>query len=58
MVSVMTVRELIEKLEVYANQYGDDIRVRTFDLDRDMCDISEVDIYDIHGTNYYVYIGS
>ena len=54
----MTVRELIEKLEVYVNQYGDDIPVRTFDLDRDMCDRSEVDIYDIHGTNYYVYIGS
>lgn len=54
----MTIKELIEKLEEYANHYGDNIPVRTFDLDRDMCDISEVDIYDIHGTNYYVYIGS
>lgn len=54
----MSVKELIEKLELYAKQYGDDIPVRTFDLDRDICDISEVDVYDIHGMNYYVYIGS
>lgn len=32
----MTVREVIEKLESYAKQYGNDIPVRTFDLDRDM----------------------
>lgn len=58
MVDVMTVRELIEKLEVYANQYGDDIPVRTFDLDRDVCDISEVEVWDYFGKAHYIYIGS
>ena len=54
----MTIKELIEKLEEYANQYGDNIPVRTFDLDRVVCDINEVDISDIHSTNCYIYIGS
>ena len=54
----MTARELIKKIEECVNQYGDSIPVRTFDLDRDLCDISEVEICDVHGTNYYIYIGS
>lgn len=53
---IMTVRELIKKLEECADKYGDNIPVRTFDLDRDLCDIDEVDVYDVHGKAYYVYI--
>jgi hypothetical protein len=52
------VRELIQKLEEYAAKYGDDIPVRTFDLDRDMCDVSEVDFSQDYDLDYYIYIGS
>ena len=54
---IMTVRELIKKLEEYADKYGDNIPVLTFDIDRDICDIDEVDVYDVYGKAYYVYIG-
>jgi hypothetical protein len=52
------VRELIEKLELYANKYGDDIPVRTFDLDRDMCDIDEVEFNQNYDLEYYIYLGA
>lgn len=51
------VRELIKKLESYANKYGDDIPVRTFDLDRDMCDIDEVEFNQNYDLEYYIYLG-
>ena len=54
----MTVRELIEKLESYADKYGDDIPVRTFDLDRWMSDITEVDFCQDYDLEYYIYLGS
>ena len=54
----MEVRELIRKLEEYANKYGDDIPVRTFDLDRDMCDVSEVEFCENYDLEYYIYIGA
>lgn len=54
----MNVRELIEKLELYANKYGDDIPVRTFDLDRDMCDICEVEFNQDYDLEYYIYLGA
>jgi hypothetical protein len=54
----MTVRELIEKLESYAKQYGDDIPVRTFDLDRWMSDIEDVDFCENYDLEYYIYIGA
>lgn len=54
----MTVREVIEKLELYAKQYGDDIPVCTFDLNRDMCDIDEVDFCESYDLEYYIYIGA
>lgn len=53
----MTIREVIEKLESYAKDYGDDIPVRTFDLDRYMCDISEVDFSIDCNSKYFIYIG-
>lgn len=53
----MKVRELIKKLESYANKYGDDIPVRTFDLDRDMCDIDEVEFNQDYDLEYYIYLG-
>lgn len=49
----MTIRELIVQLELYANQYGDDIPVCTFDLDRDICTIDEIEF-----CNDYIYIGA
>lgn len=54
----MTVREVIEKLELYAKQYGDDIPVRSFDLGRDMEDITEIDFCQNYDLEYYIYIGS
>ena len=54
----MTVREVIEKLEGFANKYGDDIPVRTFDLDRDMEDITEIEFYQNYDLDYYIYIGA
>lgn len=54
----MTVREVIEKLESYTKQYGDDIPVRTFDLDRDMEDITEIEFCQNYDLDYYIYIGS
>ena len=54
----MTVREVIEKLELYAKKYGDDIPVRSFDLDRDMEDITEIDFCQNYDLEYYIYIGS
>lgn len=54
----MSVRELIKKLESYATRYGDDIPVRTFDLDRDMCDVDEVDFCQNYDLEYYIYIGA
>ena len=54
----MPVRELIDKLEAFATKYGDDIPVRTFDLGRDMCDVSEVDFCENYDLEYYIYIGS
>ena len=57
----MTVRKLITTLEIYADEYGDDIPVRTFDLDRDVCDITEVEICttcDKYGMAHYIYVGS
>lgn len=54
---IMTVKELIKKLEEYADKYGDNIPVCTFDLNRDICDIDDVDVYDVHGKAYYIYIG-
>ena len=53
----MTVRKLIETLKFYADRYGDDIPVRTFDLDRDVCDISEVDFSLDYNSKYFIYIG-
>lgn len=52
----MTVRELIKKLEEYADKYGDNIPVRTFDFDREIYDIDGVNVYDAHGKAYYMYI--
>lgn len=52
------VRELIKKLESYANKYGDDIPVRIFDLDRDMCDIDEVEFNQDYDLEYYIYLGA
>ena len=46
-----------EKLEEYADKYGDNIPVCTFDLERDICDIDDVDVYDVRGKAYYIYIG-
>ena len=54
----MTVRELIVKLESYANKYGDDIPVRTFDIDRWMDDIEDVDFCENYDLEYYIYIGA
>lgn len=54
----MTVREVIEKLELYAKKYGYDIPVRTFDLDRDMEDITEIDFIQNYDLEYYIYIGN
>ena len=54
----MTVREVIEKLELYAKQYGDDIPVRSFDLDRDIEDITEIVFCQDYDLDYYIYIGS
>lgn len=54
----MTVRETIEKLESYANKYGNDIPVRTFDLDRDICDIDEIEFCEMYNSENYIYIGS
>ena len=53
----MTVREVIEKLELYAKEYGDDIPVRTFDLDRDMEDITEIEFCQNYDLDYYIYRG-
>ena len=53
----MTVRKLITTLEIFADEYGDDIPVRTFDLDRDVCDITEVEIC-TNGMAHYIYVGS
>ena len=54
----MKVRELIEKLESYAIKYGDDIPVRTFDLDRDMCDINKIEFNQNYDLEYYIYLGA
>ena len=54
----MTIREVIEKLELYAKQYGDDIPVRSFDLDRDIEDITEIYFCQDYDLDYYIYIGS
>lgn len=54
----MKVRELIAKLESYANKYGDDIPVRTFDLDRGMCDINEIKFNQGYDLEYYIYLGA
>ena len=54
----MTVRETIEKLESYANKYGNDIPVRTFDLDRHICDIDEIEFCEMCNSENYIYIGS
>ena len=54
----MEVRELIQKLEEYAAEYGDDIPVRTFDLDRDICNVSEVNFCQDYDLDYYIYVGS
>ena len=51
------VRELIAKLESYANKYGDDLPVRTFDLNRNMCDINEIEFNQNYGLEYYIYLG-
>lgn len=53
----MKVRELIEKLEHYANTYGDDTPVRTFDVERDMCDVTEVEYHQNYELEYFIYIG-
>lgn len=52
------VRKLIEKLELYADKYGDDTPVRTFDLDRDLCDIDEVEFNQNYDLEYYIYLGA
>ena len=54
----MTVREVIEKLEAYAEKYGDDIPVCTFDLDRDMEGITEIEFCQNYDLDYYIYIGA
>ena len=54
----MKVGKLIEILQSYADQYGYDIPVRTFDLDRHMCDIDEVEFCNNYGIEHYIYIGS
>jgi hypothetical protein len=54
----MKVGELIKILQSYADKYGDDIPVRTFDRDRDMCDIDEVEFCENYDLEYYIYIGS
>lgn len=54
----MTIRELIEKLKFYGDKYSYDLPVRTFDLDRDMCDITEVDFSQNYDLDYYIYIGA
>ena len=51
------VRELIAKLESYANKYGDDLPVRTFDLNRNMCDINEIEFTQNYDLEYYIYLG-
>ena len=53
----MTVRELIEKLESYANEYGDDIPVCTFDLDRWVSYIQEVEPCINHNGEFCIYVG-
>lgn len=54
----MEVGKLIKILQSFANQYGEDIPVRTFDLDRHMCDIDEVEFCESYDREYYIYIGS
>lgn len=54
----MTVRELIEKLESLADEYGDDIPVCTFDLDRHTSDITEVEFYQGYNLNHHIYLGA
>ena len=54
----MTISELIKKLEEYANEYGNEIPVRTFDLDRHLLDITEVELNQNCDGEIYVYIGS
>ena len=54
----MEVGELIKILQSYADKYGNDIPVRTFDLDRHMCDVDEVEFCENYDLEYYIYIGS
>ena len=54
----MTVRELIEKLESLADEYGDDIPVCTFDLDRDTSNITEVEFYKNSRLGDCIYLGA
>lgn len=58
---IMTVRELIEKLESYdflVDEDYDNIPVRTFDLDRYLCDVSEVEFCKNYDGKCYIYIGA
>ena len=52
----MRIREVIEKLESYAKEYGDDIPVRVFDLDREMSDVGDIDVSIDHHRQQYIYI--
>lgn len=54
----MTVRELIEKLESYAREYGENIPICTFDLDRHIEDVTEVEFCQNHDSKCYIYIGA
>ena len=53
----MKLQEFIEKLRSIECIYGGDLPVKTFDLDRDICDVSEVEICGGSGQEY-IYIGS
>lgn len=51
----MLASELIKEIEKLIKQYGD-VKVTSFDLDRDLCDIKEIEFSSYPEPN--IYIGS
>jgi hypothetical protein len=49
----MLASELLKKLNQLVEEYGD-VRVTTFNLDRDICDIKEVEFSTYPDNNIYI----
>lgn len=50
--------ELISELQKFEKQYGSDLPVKTFDLDRDVVPVSEVELSTTVDGQKYVYLGA